>query len=306
MQIGSTLVSMTTPLTIRTYAKINLILKVAPQLSTGSSIGFHPICSWMHAIDLHDQIVLSILPEGPSEFAISWSSGDPVEWETESDLVFRAHALLERELNHSLPVRIQVTKSIPAGGGMGGGSSNAAGVLLGLNKMYSLGLDQAQLRTIAHGLGSDIPYFIDTDSFESGIAQSSAVVSGIGNQIEPTPRVSSDITLLVPRFGCATGAVYRAFDERCDGRGIDHDVVLIAANRGAVDQSDLCNDLCIPARVSVPELHSTMTTLQSLGIHPHLSGSGSTMFVLGHLDQETTDRIATALPSLRVINTRLI
>jgi len=302
MQIGSTLVPMTTPLTIQTYAKINLILKVAPQLSTG----FHPICSWMHAIDLHDQIKLSILPEGPSEFAISWSSGDPVEWETESDLVFRAHALLERELNRSLPVRIQVTKSIPAGGGMGGGSSNAAGVLLGLNKMYSLGLDQAQLRTIAHGLGSDIPYFIDTDSFESGIAQSSAVVSGIGDRIEPTSRVSSDITLLVPRFGCATGAVYSAFDERCDGRGIDHDAVIVAANRGIVDQSVLSNDLCNPARQAVPELNATMSSLESLGFHPHLSGSGSTMFVLGHLDQSETDRIHAQLPELRITHTRLI
>tara|TARA_R110000868_G_scaffold119469_2_gene316792 strand:- start:73806 stop:74711 length:906 start_codon:yes stop_codon:yes gene_type:complete len=301
---------MTTPLTIQTYAKINLILRVAPQLSTslstGLSTGFHPICSWMHAIDLHDQIELSILPEGPSEFVISWSSGDPVEWETESDLVFRAHALLERELNCSLPARICVTKSIPAGGGMGGGSSNAAGVLLGLNRMFALGLDQHQLRTIAHGLGTDIPYFIDIEAFESGVPQCPAVVSGIGDRIEPTDRVSSSITLLIPSFGCPTGTVYRAFDELGEGRGIDHDAVMVAANRGIFDQSVLSNDLSTPARQAVPELDAAMSALESLGIHPHLSGSGSTMYVIGHLDAETMDRIASKLPSLRMVHTRLV
>ncbi len=297
---------MATGTTIRTYAKINLILKVAPQLSTGSATGFHPICSWMHAIDLSDQIEMSALPQCPSEFSVRWASGDPVQWEIESDLVFRAHALLERELVRSLPVRVRVTKSIPDGGGMGGGSSNAAGVLMGLNQLFELGLDQDQLRVMAHALGTDIPYFIDTESFESGAAQAPAVVSGIGDRIQATDRVSSEITLLVPSFGCPTGGVYIAFDRFGEACEIDDQAVLTSATSGSIDPTKLSNDLCAPARQTVPKLDATMSTLESLGFHPNLSGSGSTMFVLGHLDQFEIDRIHAELPEIRIIHTRLV
>ncbi len=269
--------------TIHTYAKINLILQVAPPITDPSdpNRGMHPICSWMHAIDLCDEITIKPAQSDRSTFDIHWKQGRRrVEWDTGSDLIVRAHALLETETGRSLPIDLVASKSIPAGGGLGGGSSNAAGVLMGLNDLFDLGYDEQQLQSIALKLGSDIPYFIDLGSHRVGIPPKPAVVSGFGDQIQRTPRLGDPMHILVPRFGCPTGEVYKAFDRLESDRVLDHDSVYSAATSMRIDAEHLVNDLAEPAMMTQPGLGTIAEQFKKVGVNAHLSGSGSTMYVL--------------------------
>lgn len=289
-------------LTIQTHAKINLILRVSPPTPQG----MHPIGSWMHSIDLSDTITIERIEDSASEFEIRWSDGKSVQWEIESDLVYKAHASFEQHCGERFPVRVRVEKHIPAGGGLGGGSSNAAGILMALNKLSGSRFTEQQLQDIAHQLGSDIPYFIDLDSFKARMPARPAIVSGIGDQIERSQRVESDITLLIPNFGCPTGLVYRAFDERSDHAPFDLSAIQQAATSGNLEACSIINDLQEPATNVVPELKAIIERLQSINVYPHLSGSGSTLFVIGTMDASARSRIAEHIPELRLIETRLV
>ncbi len=289
-------------LTIQTHAKINLILRVSPPTSEG----MHPIGSWMHSIDLSDIISIERIEDSASEFDIRWSDGESVQWEIESDLVYRAHTIFEQHSGESFPVRVRVQKHIPAGGGLGGGSSNAAGVLMALNELSGSRFSEQQLQEMAHEIGSDIPYFIDLESFNTRKPARPAIVSGIGDHIERTQRVDSDITLLIPNFGCPTGLVYRAFDDRSDHAPLDLSEIYQAATSGNLEASSIINDLQEPATNVVPELKVIIQRLQSIDVHPHLSGSGSTLFVIGAMDAITRSRISERIPELRIIETRLV
>ena len=271
--------------------------------------GYHPICSWMHAIDLSDQITIEPLNNTqPSKFTITWDTGKPVDWPTQSDLTHQAHAVFERLLDRPIPVHISIRKSIPAGGGLGGGSSNAATTLMALNELTNAGLTQHQLRALGHKLGTDIPYFIDLESFHARTTPPPAIVSGIGDQIDRMKPITSDLTLLIPNFGCPTPKVYAAFDqmENQQPSMLDVSSVRAMATAGTLNQTPLTNDLCLPARSAVSKLDQTITTLQSIGLNPHLSGSGSTMFLIGHLNQPTLEQISRTCPTLRTIHTRLV
>jgi 4-diphosphocytidyl-2-C-methyl-D-erythritol kinase len=289
-------------LTIQTYAKINLILRVSPPTPQG----MHPIGSWMHSIDLSDTISIERIGDSASEFDIRWSDGKSVQWEIESDLVYKAHASFEQHCGEDLPVRVRVEKHIPAGGGLGGGSSNAAGILMALNELSGSRFTEQQLQDMAHELGSDIPYFIDLDSFNTREPARPAIVSGIGDRIERIQRIGSDITLLIPNFGCPTGLVYRAFDQQSDHTPFDLAAIQHAATSGSLEARSIINDLQEPATNAVPELNGIIQRLQSIDVHPHLSGSGSTLFVVGTMDVSARSRIAEHIPELRLIDTRLV
>jgi len=292
--------------TIHTYAKINLILQVAPPITDPSdpNCGMHPICSWMHAISLSDQITIEQTPGNQSTFDIHWKSGRrPVEWDTASDLIFRAHALLESETGRPLPVNITASKSIPAGGGLGGGSSNAAGVLMGLNDLFDLGYDELQLQAVAFKLGSDIPFFIDINSYRVGIAPKPAVVTGLGTDIKRMPRRMHDrMILLFPDYGCSTGEVYKAFDEIDSTRILDPDRIEEIASAKEIDSSELINDLYEPAMRAQPKLRESIKSLNGLLVSAHLSGSGSTLFLFENKNLHRADMVALYTDLLKRFN----
>ncbi len=265
-------------LRVRAHAKINLALAVGPPDSTGPT-PMHPIASWMAPIDLADDIELTRLPDGiPPIVEVQWASGEPIDWPIERDLTYRAHAALEDELNARLPVGITVTKSIPAGGGVGGGSADAAAVLRGLDALFDLRLPPDRLRAIASTLGSDIPFFID-DAVPPGSPPRPALVTGLGDQIERLPRAHADLVLLLPPFGCPTGEVYRAFD-RLDPGPLRAEAVASLAHAGTIDTHALFNDLAAPAEAVRPELADLRARAREIASGPvHVSGSGSTLFI---------------------------
>jgi 4-diphosphocytidyl-2-C-methyl-D-erythritol kinase len=274
-------------LELRAHAKVNLALSVGPpEPPTSAHPGFHPICSWMHAVDLADELTLERLPgRTPSSFQLGWAGETdgaddrPVEWPTAKDLAVRAHAALEDLAGRALPVDLTLRKHIPAGGGLGGGSSDAAMTLLGLDRLFDLRLTEAELHALAATLGSDVPFFLDAESFAAGMPPRPAIVSGFGGGIERLPRRVAHLILLFPPFGCPTGPVYRAYDEH--PAALDEASVCALASADRIDSASLFNDLADPAGRVEPRLAELRDRLSiALGDVPHVSGSGSTLFLL--------------------------
>lgn len=292
-------------ISMRAHAKLNLALCVGSPIDAPGSPthGYHPICSYMHAIELHD--VIEIENNEHTSYDIRWveSSGREreVEWDIEGDLVVRIHRILSEYVGQTLDCSIRVRKSIPAGGGLGGGSSDAASVLLGLNHVFDLGLERAALVRIAMSLGSDIAYFTDPGY----TPPRPAIVSGFGETIErvETSHSGQVITLIFPPFGCATGAVYRAFDS-ISGHGEPKEPVVRACLGASQLRADLIvNDLYTPAC----EVQSRLRPLRERIMHAvgsgvHLSGSGSTLYVLGRVEESLIHEVAS---DCRVVHTRL-
>jgi 4-diphosphocytidyl-2-C-methyl-D-erythritol kinase len=133
-------------------AKINLHLRVGPRRADG----FHPLLSWMASIGLFDNLSLTEKSNG-----VTLSCDDPTLPCDERNLAMRAALKLRRRLPADGPgVSIHLEKRIPAGGGLGGGSSDAATTLLGLNQLWNAKQTIEQLSEIAGRLGSDVPFFI--------------------------------------------------------------------------------------------------------------------------------------------------
>ena len=255
----------------RAPAKLNLALSVgAPDAS-----GMHPICSWMMTVDLFDELDLVRLPgDRLSRYAILWHDEarrrTEIDWPVSKDLSVRAHLALEAKVGRSLPVQMRLDKRIPVGGGLGGGSSDAAAMLHAVNLLYQLGLTTAELARVGRTLGSDVPFLVHGGS---------AIVEGLGESIESQPLAPLSAVLILPRFGCPTGGVYKAYDAAGPVPLRTADVRSMALAAGRLPRC--FNDLAQPAARVAPELAPLMDSITQLAERPaHLSGSGSTLFVL--------------------------
>ena len=272
-----------TAITLSCPAKVNLVLSVGPP----NEKCMHPLVSWMAAVDFSDTLSLSGAQNDKSEFDIQAAAngqpGDPqveVDWPLESDLVFRAHALLQEHVGTSLPVNIKLRKRIPACAGLGGGSSNAAATLVAINRWFDLGLTDPTLVTLGQQLGSDVGF-----SVGAMLGQVSALVTGVGEQIEPLPLAQPiQLVLIFPAAACATKKVYAAFDERHQHSPsilIDPQRVRALASSLPLSPDAPWNDLADPAFAVAPELVAVSDRVQRLLDHPvHVTGSGSTLYLI--------------------------
>jgi 4-diphosphocytidyl-2-C-methyl-D-erythritol kinase len=182
-------------LTLKAPAKINLFLKVLNRRPDG----YHEIESLMQKIDLFDTLHLSRQGE-----AISLSCPDTALPEDQENLVYRAAQAFFSATGVKAGVKIILEKNIPVAAGLGGGSSDAAAAVIGLNTLFNANLDREQLIDIARPLGADVPFFVQDCS--------AAMATGIGDciqQVEPIKRVS--IVLVNPGFGVSTKWVYENF-----------------------------------------------------------------------------------------------
>ncbi len=314
----------TTQVTRRAHGKINLMLSVGNALPPeGEKAGYHPMLSWFHAIDLHD--TLTVKKAASSGYEISWASDAPrggeIDWPLEKDLAVRAHRALEAHVGKALPVAMRLEKRVPTGGGLGGGSSDAAAMLLAVREVYGLDVTDETLREIAMTLGSDIAFFID-----EGDRPRPAIVGGLGELIERVAPLESDVILVVPGFGCATGEVYKAFDEQRAKEMRDYEIeralsgtkgrerttgpretmvrgrVERAIKASKIDTEDLFNDLAKPAFGVEPRLGRLVTTLSNICRSPaHVTGSGSCVFVVPEAKKVEwmMGRVAKALEAVR-------
>jgi 4-diphosphocytidyl-2-C-methyl-D-erythritol kinase len=223
------------------HAKLTVSLRV---LGTRSD-GYHLIDAEMVTLDLADELVFA---EGDG-LEVVGGAGLPVVAD-DDNLVRRALRAVGRTAH------VTLTKRIPAGGGLGGGSADAAAVL------RWAGVDDLAL---AASLGADVPFCL-----RGGRAR----VTGIGEVLDPLPPVERTFTLLTPPFGVSTPAVYRAWDEL------------------GGPTADGPNDLEPAALVVEPRLAAWRDRLgDATGQTPVLAGSGSTWFVEGAFPGE--DRVVT-------------
>ncbi len=249
---------------LRIYApaKINLNLLVGEP----GDEGYHQIDSLVSKVSLYDEIELSPLEEGRVDFTVSgFDCGGDAD-----NLALRAANLLSRDKD--VPgARIALVKHIGAGRGLGGGSSDAAAVLLGLNELWGLRMDTDELIGLSTELGCDVPLFLGSPAVR---------VTGRGERLEEISVHDFTAILIVPTFACSTGEVYRAFDERPAPMGEQLDATLLQSPPSRW-RDRLVNQLLGAARAVAPELGDLLEVLSRSVTSPIcLTGSGSAVFVL--------------------------
>lgn len=241
-------------------AKVNLSLSVgSPDVQ-----GMHPIVSRAVCVSFSDDIEVTHLEDGDlSRYAILWHDDakrkTPIDWPITNDLAVRAHRMLETAHGCPLPVQMKLQKRIPVGGGLGGGSSDAAAMLLATSELFDLDID---LTAIGTTLGSDIPFLLSGGS---------AIVVGLGESVEPKELDELHLVLIMPDYGCPTGEVFDAYDEI--GSGV--------LDESRVRDGEVFNDLFEAACRVADGLAEDAARLRELvACDIHLSGSGSTMFCI--------------------------
>jgi 4-diphosphocytidyl-2-C-methyl-D-erythritol kinase len=266
-------------LTLEAFAKVNRSLRVLGKRSDG----YHEVDTIFQTVDLTEEI--HFFEREEEGIALTIEGLDlPV---TDDNLILRAAAALAKRMGTRRGARIHLSKKIPIGGGLGGGSSNAASTLLGLSALWNLQLLDADLEALAASLGSDVPF-----SLLGGRARG----TGRGEILEPLPDGPEEwLVLVFPQFSLSTAMVYGALaapalTDTAAGtnlRGSD--------SGGGPDRNDL-----EPAAESLRgELRRFRAALSDFGAtSARLSGSGSTVFGLFG-DEESARRAYERLAGLR-------
>ena len=187
---------------VAAQAKLNLFLTVKPPRPDG----FHDIISTFQLLDLADDIIVRVDGAGRTLHVAGPRLPDGGLGPTDKNLAYRAGLAYIERARWPNGFSIELTKNIPAGGGLGGGSSDAGAVLRALDALNDHPLGTEVLSAIAATLGSDVSFFV------SGSA--TAFVTGRGDQVgEMPPHPSRDVLLAIPAFGIATADAYRWLDE---------------------------------------------------------------------------------------------
>lgn len=257
-------------LRLKTSAKLNLFLSVLGRRGDG----YHELQGIFHSVDLVDDLVVT-RSEGDIAVHVESEKGERLLPELTENLIYKA-AIALRELTSADPgAEVHVVKRIPIGSGLGGGSGNAAGALLALDRLWELHLDQATLMELAARLGSDVPFCL--------AGAGTSLVTGRGEQIAPLPPPPallwfvlglSDTPLLTPE-------VYAGLTD--EEIGVERSPAPMTMALAAGDVSEvaalLSNDLQGPAFRSRPELAEGRRALLDAGaLGAGISGSGPTLF----------------------------
>jgi len=249
-------------MTVKSFAKINLGLEIVGKRPDG----YHDIRTIFQSISLADELFFETAPAG----AILLDGDDPsVAWD-ETNLVHRAARLLQEKTGTDRGARIRVKKAVPAGRGLGGGSSNAAATLLALNRVWGLRLDAAGLAPMARRLGADVPYFL-----QGGLC----LGEDIGDRLTRLPDIAPLPCLLVfPPFPISTASIYAGVGPSLTSAG---KVSKIMRFLESGDLGLLENDLEHVIFRAYPELEGWKKYFRERGaILSQVSGSGSAVYGL--------------------------
>jgi 4-diphosphocytidyl-2-C-methyl-D-erythritol kinase len=242
----------------RAFAKINLILHIERRRVDG----LHPLGSVFASIDLHDHVSVE---EAEVDGVDCTGIDGP-------NLAAAAVAAFRRRVPELPPLRVRIDKRIPVAAGLGGGSADAAAVLRAANRIAGDTLDVAALRELGAELGSDVPSQVDPRH---------ALVSGVGEVVEPI-ELPEFGALLVPHDpGLSTADVYAEFDRIGGGRREVDLAALRSLTREMALLPVLGNDLQPAALALRPELSPVLASLRGAGaLGALVSGSGPTCFAL--------------------------
>jgi 4-diphosphocytidyl-2-C-methyl-D-erythritol kinase len=257
----------------RCRAKINLFLDVVGKRADG----YHDLVTVFHEIDQGDELHARATEEGGVRIEVIGKGGaDLADVPTDArNLAVRAAEALLREAGSRAGVALRLVKLLPTGGGLGGGSADAAGALRAVNRLLRLGASDVVLERIAATLGSDVPFLVRGGT---------AIGRGRGEILERIDGVPKfTFALLHPTFGTSTAAVYREVRPPY-GADVRPDDVIDALRSGDARRlASVCrNALEAPAIRAEPRMGEALAAARSVfGGAVHMTGSGSTLFVVG-------------------------
>jgi 4-diphosphocytidyl-2-C-methyl-D-erythritol kinase len=254
---------MLSKLHVRSFAKINLVLSVLGRRADG----YHDIQTVFQSIDLCDE--LEFRPAAQLELHCDGIS----DLRTEDNLVWKAASSLLSTLSEKRGASITLRKRIPAGAGLGGGSSNAAVTLLGLRKLWNIEIPDSDLFSIAAGLGSDVPFFL-SGGMALGI--------GRGESIQPLPDTpSGNLVVIFPGVHISTAWAYRSLNLGLTSSTGDHRIQRFCGqvNDGTYSLAGIFNDFEVTILPAYPPVMEAKRFLSESGaMASMLSGSGSSVF----------------------------
>ena len=268
-------------------AKVNLCLRILGQRPDG----YHLLDSLMAPVSLYDEIEMAAERTGGTKLRIRVRCLDPTIPTDHSNLAYRAAALLCQEAGVGADITLTLHKNIPAGAGLGGGSSDAAAVLKALNQAFALGLKTDHLCRLAAQLGADVPFFVPCQM---------ARVGGIGEVLTPLPPPPQRwLVIVVPGFPVSTPWAYQRFDAlqpdvpEPKPHAIDRPPLLDTSQWP--DTALFVNDLERAVLPEYPLIADRKKQLSALGAEGALmSGSGSAVFGI-FTTQEAARHAAAAL-----------
>jgi len=259
-------------------AKLNLLLHVTGRRADG----YHELQSLMVPVTLADTLDFELRDDGRLT-----RSGDVIG-ALEQDLCLRAAALLKEASATGLGVDIAVEKQIPAGSGMGGGSSDAATTLLALNRLWKLGWTRDQLAPLALRLGADVPFFLGSGA---------AFVEGIGERLTPVAWPVSWFAVIHPQVSVSTAEIFSAPELTRSTKAMT--IAAFSALRdNAVRDGSLApptlfgdNDLEPVARRRYPAIEAAIAHLARFGL-ARMTGSGSAVFAAVPSESAAQDAVS--------------
>ncbi|MFO7900149.1 MAG: 4-(cytidine 5'-diphospho)-2-C-methyl-D-erythritol kinase [Planctomycetota bacterium] len=255
-------------LTVACPAKVNLFLEVSGRRADG----YHEVETVMQAVTLYDELVLRPRPGRGVTFRCS----DPALPRDAQNLARAAAERLDADVGLPEGVSVRLEKRIPTGAGLGGGSSDAAGVLVGLNRLFGLGLSVEGLSELAGDLGSDVPFFLRGGT---------ALCRGRGEQVDPVAcGLVAHYVICCPEQGVSTGEAYEELSRM--GLTKNHQSARLMLDSLASGQLDrvrehLFNRLGEVAEQLAPDAGKVRSLLAANASQVALvSGSGSAVFCL--------------------------
>ena len=255
-------------ITLKSRAKINLSIDVLGKRQDG----YHLVEMIMQTIDLYDLIEIN---EKDNDQITIKSTSDEIPLDC-NNLVYKAANLIKKTFNINKGVEIHIKKNIPVAAGMAGGSSNAAAVLVGLNKLWNLNLSNQQLEKIGLKLGADVPFCINGGA---------VLASGIGEELTPIKGLTKDVCILVckPDLFVSTKEVYECIDSKdIDKRPNNKFLIECLKNEDtrqlAENMSNVLEGVTMDKHPVIQQIKDIMTNNRALGAM--MSGSGPTVFGL--------------------------
>jgi 4-diphosphocytidyl-2-C-methyl-D-erythritol kinase len=255
---------------IRAPGKINLGLRIVGKRDDG----YHLIDTIMVPVSLYDEIEITkgrkVSGGKPRSRRLIVTCNHPDLPGGEKNIVYQAADLIMRSGKIEQPVRIHIRKQIPVGAGLGGGSSDAAATMVGLNRLFHVGYSAKKLKALAVSLGADVPFFID---------RRPARVRGIGERLSPIPSLPRVWVLIVyPGFSISTAWAYGKLPVKLTKPIANTSITRLIKKPIDVGKL-LVNDLEVVTLAHYPRIGHLKAKLITGGAEGALmSGSGSAVF----------------------------
>jgi 4-diphosphocytidyl-2-C-methyl-D-erythritol kinase len=231
-------------------AKLNLFLHVLGRRETGEHAGYHELQTVFRLIDRADRVGIALRDDGEIRFSGVYG---------EENLCVRAARLLQRASGTRLGADLELEKSLPVGGGLGGGSSDAATVLLALNRLWNLRLGRVQLMEIARELGADVPVFVYGRN---------ALGEGIGERLTALELPAAWYLVLEPQVSVSTREI---FGSALTGQSKALTIPPFFSGQGR-------NDLEAAVAARYPEVAAHLEWLRQRCPQARMTGSGACVF----------------------------